>query len=261
MLLLWLCLPVSRRAQQLKKEWPAFSAADKQHCVTLAKTGGESSNTELLTCLEMSRDVRALRSAGVAASGGDLTKPASSLSMPMAEPTPAELASQPIPTKEVPKSEGETARKEVEQAKADAQTAQHPKPMPSVSLLTLRRLYGQQRRNPGEQERKRNRQRRTHKQQGILRQPQSASSQMLKQPDRQPKRPADRVLAAECGSGLNGLTPKITRPQGPDAVLPAASRPKASKRPLAVRQSPSRIGIPSYCRDYQQVLERPSVCY
>jgi hypothetical protein len=49
--------------EQLKKEWSAFSAADKQHCVTLAKTGGESSYTELLTCLEMSRDVRALRSA------------------------------------------------------------------------------------------------------------------------------------------------------------------------------------------------------
>jgi hypothetical protein len=41
--------------EQLKHEWPTFSAADKQHCVTLAKTGGESSNTELLTCLEMAR--------------------------------------------------------------------------------------------------------------------------------------------------------------------------------------------------------------
>jgi hypothetical protein len=46
---------------------------------------------------------------------------------------------------------------------------QHPKPMPSVSLLMLKRLYGQQRRKPGEQERKRTRQRRTHKPQGILR--------------------------------------------------------------------------------------------
>jgi hypothetical protein len=34
--------------EQLKKEWPTFSAADKQHCVALAKTGGESSNTELI---------------------------------------------------------------------------------------------------------------------------------------------------------------------------------------------------------------------
>jgi hypothetical protein len=48
--------------EQLKKEWSTFSTADKSHCVTLAKTGGESSYTELLTCLEMARDVRALRS-------------------------------------------------------------------------------------------------------------------------------------------------------------------------------------------------------
>ncbi len=41
---------------QLKQQWPIFSTADKQHCVTLAKTGGESSYTELLTCLEMARD-------------------------------------------------------------------------------------------------------------------------------------------------------------------------------------------------------------
>ena len=47
--------------EQLKREWPNFSAADKQHCVALATTGGESSNTELLTCLEMARDVRAAR--------------------------------------------------------------------------------------------------------------------------------------------------------------------------------------------------------
>ena len=44
--------------EQLKQVWSAFSAADRRHCVTLATTGGESSNTELLTCLEMARDVR-----------------------------------------------------------------------------------------------------------------------------------------------------------------------------------------------------------
>ena len=55
--------------EQLKQEWSAFSAADKRHCVTLATTGGELSNTELLTCLEMARDVRVLRSATAAASG------------------------------------------------------------------------------------------------------------------------------------------------------------------------------------------------
>ena len=56
--------------EQLKQEWSAFSAADKRHCVTLATTGGESSNTELLTCLEMARDVRVLRSATAALQKG-----------------------------------------------------------------------------------------------------------------------------------------------------------------------------------------------
>jgi hypothetical protein len=47
---------------QLKKEWSTFSTADKSHCVALAKTGGESSYTELITCMEMARDVRQLHS-------------------------------------------------------------------------------------------------------------------------------------------------------------------------------------------------------
>ena len=47
--------------QQLVKEWSSFSSEDKRHCVTLAKTGDEPSYTELITCLEMARDVRELR--------------------------------------------------------------------------------------------------------------------------------------------------------------------------------------------------------
>jgi hypothetical protein len=47
---------------ELKKQWSTFSTADKSHCVALAKTGGESSYTELLTCMEMARDVRKLHS-------------------------------------------------------------------------------------------------------------------------------------------------------------------------------------------------------
>lgn len=42
------------------QEWGTFSADDKRHCIALATTGGESSYTELLTCLEMARDVRKL---------------------------------------------------------------------------------------------------------------------------------------------------------------------------------------------------------
>src|ERR1700746_2869009 len=48
--------------EDVKKEWSTFSTADKSHCVALAKTGGESSYTELITCMEMARDVRKLHS-------------------------------------------------------------------------------------------------------------------------------------------------------------------------------------------------------
>ena len=76
--------------EQLKREWSAFSAADKRHCVTLATTGGESSNTELLTCLEMARDVRVLRSATAAASERETTKTGSSPSVPTVQPATTE---------------------------------------------------------------------------------------------------------------------------------------------------------------------------
>ena len=46
--------------EEIKKEWSTFTTADKTHCVALAKTGGESSYTELITCMEMARDVREL---------------------------------------------------------------------------------------------------------------------------------------------------------------------------------------------------------
>ena len=46
---------------QLAKQWSSFSATDRASCVSEAKMGGDSSYTELLTCLEMARDVRSLR--------------------------------------------------------------------------------------------------------------------------------------------------------------------------------------------------------
>jgi hypothetical protein len=46
--------------EQLVKEWQTFAAADKVACTNESRTGGESSYTELLTCLEMARDVRAM---------------------------------------------------------------------------------------------------------------------------------------------------------------------------------------------------------
>jgi hypothetical protein len=46
---------------ELVKQWPNFNASDKVACTNESRTGGDSSYTELLTCLEMARDVRTLR--------------------------------------------------------------------------------------------------------------------------------------------------------------------------------------------------------
>ena len=48
--------------QDLVKEWPTFSADDRGHCVREATMGGEASYTDLITCLEMARDVKELNS-------------------------------------------------------------------------------------------------------------------------------------------------------------------------------------------------------
>ena len=109
--------------EQLKREWSAFSVADKRHCVTLATTGGESSNTELLTCLEMARDVRVLRSATAAASERETTEPASSPSVPTVQPATTEPILKPNSDKEALKTEDSEAKREVERAKLEAQTA------------------------------------------------------------------------------------------------------------------------------------------
>jgi hypothetical protein len=45
---------------QLVREGSMFAADDKRHCVAEVMMGGESSYTELITCLEMARDVRNL---------------------------------------------------------------------------------------------------------------------------------------------------------------------------------------------------------
>jgi hypothetical protein len=48
--------------EQLVKEWPTFAPADRTDCTNESRMGGESSYTELLTCLEMARDVRSMSS-------------------------------------------------------------------------------------------------------------------------------------------------------------------------------------------------------
>ncbi len=47
---------------ELVKQWSSFSPSDKSACTNEATMGGDSSYTELLTCLEMARDVRTLHS-------------------------------------------------------------------------------------------------------------------------------------------------------------------------------------------------------
>jgi hypothetical protein len=46
---------------ELEKQWAGFPPDDKRHCVAEATMGGSSSYTELLTCLEMARDVKKLQ--------------------------------------------------------------------------------------------------------------------------------------------------------------------------------------------------------
>src|SRR6516164_6114885 len=58
------------------KEWSTFSADDKRHCVAEATMGGESSYTDLLTCLEMARDVRALHKEAAETQQQDQSQPA-----------------------------------------------------------------------------------------------------------------------------------------------------------------------------------------
>ena len=53
------CLDTEREvSDQLLKVWATFSSADRNHCVNEATMGGESSYTELLTCLEMAAAVK-----------------------------------------------------------------------------------------------------------------------------------------------------------------------------------------------------------
>jgi hypothetical protein len=57
------CLDSERETrEQIVKQWSTFSAVDRRHCIDEATMGGDSSYTELLTCLEMARDVRKLGS-------------------------------------------------------------------------------------------------------------------------------------------------------------------------------------------------------
>lgn len=47
-----------KNRQRLVKQWSTFAPADRTECVGEATAGGESSYTDLLTCLQMTQDVR-----------------------------------------------------------------------------------------------------------------------------------------------------------------------------------------------------------
>jgi hypothetical protein len=46
---------------EIAKAWSTVGPAEKGHCVRLATLGGEPSYTELITCLEMARDVKKMQ--------------------------------------------------------------------------------------------------------------------------------------------------------------------------------------------------------
>jgi len=55
------CLRSEREArEQLTRDWANFSPADQQLCTRTATMGGTASYVELITCLEMKRDVARL---------------------------------------------------------------------------------------------------------------------------------------------------------------------------------------------------------
>lgn len=73
---------------ELAKQWSSFSPADKTSCVNESRMGGESSYTELLTCLEMARDVRNMRIEAEGKSKAAAPAPAPTPAPPGAAATP-----------------------------------------------------------------------------------------------------------------------------------------------------------------------------
>jgi len=53
-----------RARDEIARQWRQLNAADKAQCVPAAAAGGNPTYTELLTCLEMARDIRQLHGQG-----------------------------------------------------------------------------------------------------------------------------------------------------------------------------------------------------
>jgi hypothetical protein len=63
-----------RAHDEIVRQWPQSSAADKAQCVPAAMVGGTPSYTELLTCLELTRDVRQLHGKAQPSTTGQAVK-------------------------------------------------------------------------------------------------------------------------------------------------------------------------------------------
>ena len=69
------CRNTEQKARdEMQRQWPHFDTADKAQCVPAAMAGGNPTYTELLTCIEMARDVRQLRGKGEPATTGQGVK-------------------------------------------------------------------------------------------------------------------------------------------------------------------------------------------
>jgi hypothetical protein len=53
-----------RAHDEIARQWPQLNAADRAQCVPAVTAGGHPTYTELLTCLEMARDIRKLHGKG-----------------------------------------------------------------------------------------------------------------------------------------------------------------------------------------------------
>jgi hypothetical protein len=56
---------------KLEQEWSQFSPAQRTECVRLVTLGGGPSYVELLTCLELAKQVKELPAAGPNGNGGE----------------------------------------------------------------------------------------------------------------------------------------------------------------------------------------------
>jgi len=69
------CRKSEQRAHdEIARQWPQSTTADKAQCVPAVTAGGNPTYTELLTCLELARDVRKMHGKGQPTTAGQGVK-------------------------------------------------------------------------------------------------------------------------------------------------------------------------------------------